>query len=134
MRGIIPAELTLRGKKVAPLWRCIRPPRNTLLPYWTGTLRWASVNKTMTKKIPKVNMARRSSPAPSSLCNRAWPIMVGNPATIPPKMIRDIPFHSPRSVISSPSHTLYIVPATIEKITAMVVWVSPKLMLGRTPD
>ena len=42
--GIMPAELTRKGRKVAPLDLCIRPPRNTLRPYWTGTRRWASVN------------------------------------------------------------------------------------------
>ena len=47
MRGIMPAELTRRGRKVEPVCLCMRPPRKTLRPYWTGTRRWASVKRTM---------------------------------------------------------------------------------------
>ena len=48
------------------------------------------------------------------------PMMPGSPATMPPKMISEIPLPMPSSEISSPSQTRNIVPATIETIVATV--------------
>ena len=62
-----------------------------------------------------------------------WPMSVGKPATIPPKMIRDMPLPRPFSVINSPSQTRNIVPATIEINIAAVPRLSPKSTPGRTP-
>ena len=48
------------------------------------------------------------------------PSSVGMPATMPPKMISEMPLPMPFSVISSPSQTRNIVPAIIEMIAANV--------------
>ena len=52
----------------------------------------------------------------SKICGRS----VGTPATMPPKMISEMPLPIPFSVISSPSQTRNIVPATIEITAASV--------------
>ena len=57
------------------------------------------------------------APAPES---PARPTIPGSPATIPLKMISEMPLPMPSSEISSPSQTRNIVPATIEVIVAIV--------------
>ena len=47
------------------------------------------------------------------------PIALGKPATIPAKIINDIPFPIPLSVICSPNHIKNIVPAT--KVETVVI-------------
>ena len=128
------AELTRNGKKVEPLCRCIFPPRNTLRPYCTGTLRCASVNSTMKYMIPKPKTASSSRPPVWSLIRNPRPMTEGRFATMPPNMISDMPFPSPRSVISSPSHTRNMVPATMEMTMVSVCRFSPKSTVGSTPD
>ena len=134
MSGIIPALLTRSGRNVEPDCLCIWPPLYMLRPYCTGMRRCASLNSTITYMTPNANSARSSRPAPGLFSSNPCPTMVGNPATMPPKMISDMPFPSPRSDISSPSHTRNIVPATMDISIANVPMFSPKSTPGRTPD
>ena len=91
IKGIIPAELTLKGRCVAPDWRYILPWRNTLLPYCTGTLRCASLKITMMKINAMEKSINTSNPPVLSLAIKPWPNKPGSVATIPPKIIREIP-------------------------------------------
>ena len=50
---------------------------------------------------------------------------VGMPATMPPKMMSEMPLPMPFSVISSPSQTRNIVPAVMEATAAKVGRASP---------
>src|ERR1700746_3147952 len=52
--------------------------------------------------------------APVLPCSSVCPIARGSPAAMPLKMMSEIPFPSPRSVICSPSHIRNIVPVTSE--------------------
>ena len=63
----------------------------------------ASTSRMTTKAIENEPVRASSSVPPM-----AW----GNPATMPAKMISEIPLPMPRSVICSPSHIRNIVPAT----------------------
>ena len=49
-------------------------------------------------------------------------------------MISEMPLPSPRSVMSSPSHTRNIVPATMDATMAKVWMFRPKSTPGSTPD
>ena len=134
MSGIMPALLTLSGRNVEPDCLCIWPPLYMLRPYCTGMRLCASLNSTITNMIPKANSPSSNSPPAALFSSRPWPTMVGKPATMPPNMINEIPLPSPRSDMSSPSHTRNIVPATMDISIAAVPMFRPKSTPGRTPD
>ncbi len=121
MSGIIPAELTRSGMWVCPDWRYMRPPRNRLRAYCTGTRRCASWKKTMsaTSTTPR---GSRAMPMPASPAEELTMLgsNVGMPATMPPKMMREMPLPMPFSVMSSPSQTRNMVPAVMETTAANV--------------
>ena len=55
--------------------------------------------------------------APVRACSRVWPMMVGKRATMPAKMISEMPLPTPRLVICSPIHISSMVPP-VSVITA----------------
>ena len=70
--------------------------------------------KTMKPTSATVNTAKKTISsgltAPVRACSRVWPMREGNGATIPAKMIREMPLPTPRAVICSPSHIRNRVP------------------------
>ena len=50
--------------------------------------------------------------APVRLSSRVWTIVAGRLATMPAKMISEMPLPTPREVICSPSHIRNMVPPT----------------------
>ena len=120
--GIMPALLTRSGMWVWPCWRYIRPPRMVERAYCTGMRRCASWKSTISAITASVITASRKMPpviaaVPESVLR---PTIPGSPATMPPKMISEMPLPMPCSEISSPSQTRNIVPAIIEMIVATV--------------
>ena len=92
------------------------------LAYCTGRRRCASWKSTISATTARVmsassRIALSVAPVPDS---PARPTMPGNPATMPLKMMSEMPLPIPSSEISSPSHTRNIVPATIEVMVATV--------------
>ena len=65
---------------------------------------------------------RAKNPIPNTLSRSRNPCAsnLGNPATIPAKIINEIPLPIPRSVIISPSQTKNMVPAAMENKAATV--------------
>ena len=110
--GITPAELILSG-------RCVVSPPNILLPVWrlgycTGTRRWARSTKTM-KAMTMTDMTSRkmikaADSAPVRPSSRVLTNANGRLATMPEKMISEMPLPTPRWVICSPSHIRNMVP------------------------
>ena len=110
--GMTPETLSFSG-------RCEDSPPNILLPtcrlgYCTSSRRCARSMKTMPvtsaamKAAPPMIMSGRSRRcAPTS---NAWPIYCGKRATMPAKMISEMPLPTPRLVICSPIHISRIVP------------------------
>ena len=134
--GIIPALLTRSGRKVEPglslhLSAAIDAPA-VLHRHAPLSL----VEQHDHEYYPESEDAHSSQQTSRiwSLSSRPWPTTVGKFATIPPKIISEIPLPRPRSEINSPSQTRNIVPATIESSMAIVPMLSPKSTPGRTPD
>ena len=112
--GMTPEVLSLSG-------RCEVSPWNILLPtwrfgYWISSRRWARSKKTITAIT---TTARRKRPrsamvgsAPVWLSSRVWTMVAGRLATMPAKMISEMPLPTPRAVICSPSHIRNMVPPT----------------------
>ena len=69
----------------------------------TAVTRTTATSKKKTSGIEK---------APVLVSSRVFPNALGSPATIPAKIIIDIPLPMPRSVICSPNQTKNIVPLT----------------------
>ncbi len=93
--------------RVAETWR---------FGYWISTLRCARSTKTMpaitTNAITRKPTMTKAGSAPVLPSSRVWANAAGMPATMPAKMIREMPLPMPRWVICSPSHIRNIVPPT----------------------
>ena len=112
--GITPEVLIFSGM-------CELSPPNMRLPtcrlgYCTTTRRWARSTKTM-----KATTATASTISPTMNSEDSAPVRpsssvpasaAGKLATMPAKMIREMPLPTPRAVICSPSHIRNIVPPT----------------------
>ena len=76
--------------------------------------RWPFSTNTTTKVTPrttaKMTSATKTDIAPVRTSSSVPPIAAGSPATMPPKMIIEMPLPMPRSVICSPSHMMKAVP------------------------
>ena len=114
MGGMTPAVLTFRG-------RCEASPPYIRLPvwrfgYWTTMRRWARSTKTMKKITPTAIASRKTintvDSAPVRPNSRVLARAVGRLATMPEKMISEIPLPTPRAVICSPNHIRNRVPPT----------------------
>ena len=109
--GIMPAEFTLSGIWLCPDCRYILPARKTLFAYCTGIFRTASCIQTIDATSAIATAVSSSNPnRPMDELN-TWFSRPGMPATMPPKMMIEMPLPIPFSVISSPSQTRNIEPA-----------------------
>ena len=117
--GITLAAFTFKGI----YWRappyCLFPM--ILFAYWTGTLRVPWTNKiapAITNKRNNISIKNITRPPVFSLVREinSWNKECGSRAIIPIKMIKEMPFPIPLSVMRSPSHKMNILPAA--KITA----------------
>ncbi len=119
--GITPATFSFNG-------RCELSPPNIWLPiwrfgYWIKMRRCERSTKTM-KPMTMTDMTSRKTikiadKAPVRPSSRVPAKADGKFATIPAKMISEIPLPTPRAVICSPSHIRKIVPPT-SVITAVM--------------
>ena len=79
--------------------------------------RWArstNTQKAVTASTTTIRtIAKRPLISPVLICSTVRPIAPGNPATMPPRMIIEMPLPTPRSVICSPSHIRNIVPVVM---------------------
>ncbi len=110
--GITPEVLSLSG-------RCEDWPSNMRLPtwrlgYWISSRRWARSMKTM-KVITATTMTmtariRPVDKAPWRPSSSVPAIASGRRATMPARMISEMPLPMPREVICSPSHIRNMVP------------------------
>ena len=112
--GITPGTLIFIGRKD---WS---PPK-TLLPcwrfgYWTTILRTERSMKTIkamtAMAIRNTPMIRNADSAPVRPSSSVPAIAEGTSATMPEKMISEMPLPTPRLVICSPSHIRNSVPPT----------------------
>ena len=115
------AVLTLSGKcEVMPPY-ILRP--TTRLAYWTGMRRCPRSTKiiapTTNTLNTKINNATSGPNSPSRINCRVVVTADGRRATMPAKMIKEIPFPMPRSVICSPNHMINAVPE-VKVITVMM--------------
>jgi hypothetical protein len=113
MGGITPDVLILSGRCVlCPPY--IRLP-TTRLAYCTGIRLCPCSTKIMKPTTATMRTRRITRPkifiSPVETSLKVFMIAAGIRATIPAKMIREIPFPMPRSVICSPSHIIKAVPA-----------------------
>ena len=110
MTGMMPAWLTLSGMYVEEPPNIRRPTMR--LAYCTGMRRWACSMKitaaTITRPI-STTMVNVVQP----FCSLMSHMAPGNVATTCVKIRIDMPLPMPRSVMSSPSHMMTAVPATI---------------------
>ena len=112
--GITPEVLILSG-------RCEASPPYMRLPTWrlgycTTIRRCAVSTKTTTATtatMPIANaMMNSADSAPVRPSSRVWTSALGSAATMPAKMISEVPLPTPRAVICSPSHISSSVPPT----------------------
>ena len=112
--GMTPAELSFSG-------RCEESPWNIRLPtcrfgYWISRRRWARSMNTMAATTNSISASSRSSRPTDSEPVRASSnrptSAAGKPATMPAKMMSEMPLPTPRCVICSPSHIRNSVPPT----------------------
>ena len=110
-----PAVLSLSGK-------CELSPPNMRWPtcrlgYCTTIRRWARSIKTMNAITPKImtssKMMNAADKAPVRPSSSVLARAVGRLATMPEKMISEMPLPMPRAVICSPNHISKIVPPEI---------------------
>ncbi len=110
--GITPETLSLSG-------RCEDSPPNMRWPtwrlgYWTKRRRWARSMNTMNPTKAQAKTARAmttSGPIEPVLApSKTVPMACGKRATIPAKMISEMPLPTPLLVICSPIHINRIVP------------------------
>ena len=125
MTGITPPTFTFRGRWVDCPPMTLRP--TTRLAYCTGIRLCALSTNTMNPTTTTMMDSRSMTNSGDHCCctsrvKISWPAL-GKPLTIPAKMIRDIPFPMPLSVILSPSHMMNAVP---------VVWVS--MVMNTNPN
>ena len=117
MTGMTPAWLTLIGMYVVVPPNIRRP--TIRLAYCTGIRRWACSTK-MTPAIttrPRAITSRKTTqPLEPGRATRRLHSADGKVAAIWVKIITDMPLPTPRSVISSPSHMMTLVPAVIVRI------------------
>ena len=128
MIGITLAAFTFKGI----YWRA---PPYCLLPiilfaYCTGTLRVPCTNKiapAITSKRNSISNKNITRPPVFSLVleTNSWNKECGRRAIIPTKMINDIPFPTPLSVILSPSHKINILPAAKMIVDEIVNQIPP---------
>ena len=112
--GMTPAVLSFSG-------RCEVSPWNMRLPtwrfgYWISSRRCARSKNTIRPMTATANtMMARMMPvemAPVRPSSSVWLMAPGSPATMPEKMISEMPLPMPRAVICSPSHIRNMVPPT----------------------
>ena len=110
--GITPDVLSLSG-------RCEDWPSNMRLPtwrlgYWISSRRWArSMNTMKAITATAITITGRMTPvdsAPWRPSSSVPAIAEGNCATMPDRMISEMPLPMPREVICSPSHIRNMVP------------------------
>ena len=110
--GMTPAVLSLSGRWedsppiiLLPRWR---------LGYWIRIRRCArSTNTTsamVATAITRMPMIRPVGSAPVRPISKVPARAIGSSATMPAKMISEMPFPTPRAVICSPSHIRNMVP------------------------
>jgi len=113
MGGMTPDVLILRGRCVVCPPYIFRP--TILLAYCTGIRRCPVSMKTMAPTTAIMNRARKITArmpiSPVDMSRKVLKTPSGPRQTIPAKMISEIPFPIPRSVICSPSHMMKAVPA-----------------------
>ena len=132
MIGITPAVLTFKGI----YWRappyCLLP--TTRLAYCTGILRvpcTKSIDAAITRSRNTISARNMTRPPEvvavriTNSCTRDC----GRRAIIPTKMINDIPFPMPLSVIRSPNHMINILPA----VRIIVDEIVNKISVGNAP-
>ncbi len=77
--------------------------------------------KTMKATRPAVKTMKKMTSSglvePVRACSKVWPMICGNRATMPAKMISEMPLPTPRLVICSPIHIKSMVPP-VKVITA----------------
>src|SRR6185312_7173311 len=114
MIGMTPGWLTLIGIYVEEPPYIRRPTMR--LAYCTGTRRWPCSMKTTrpTSTMPTAMTPKKTTQPPPSeedcLMDHSW---VGSCEAIEVNISRDMPLPTPRSVISSPSHMMIEVAATM---------------------
>ena len=101
--------------------RCDASPWNILLPtcrlgYCTSSRLCARSKNTIAATTPSAS-ARKNTRTPGEIepvrdSSKSCTSAPGRPATMPAKMISDVPLPTPRCVICSPSHIRKIVPPT----------------------
>ncbi len=130
MMGIIPAWFTRIGRKDCSAFAPLRRPA-----YVTGMRRWPSVNRTTTRVRINVirriatNGSRRSGSLEASF--KVGPAILGTAARMLARIMIEIPFPIPFSVIISPSHMSTTVPAdTINMIGRITVGSVMSEMIG----
>ena len=102
----------------------VHAARRTRFAWWTGMRRWPSlirtmptiVSRPMSDEHDRADDIARDRVAGDELTSTA----LGNDATMPPKMMIEMPLPMPNSVISSPIQTSSIVPAVIVSRIARV--------------
>jgi len=113
MGGITPAVLNFNGRCVLCPPYILRP--TILFAYWTGIRLCPLSTKTIapTTQIIRatINAMKKAVSSPVLINLNVFPTADGNPDIIPEKIIREIPFPIPFSVICSPSHMRKDVPA-----------------------
>ena len=128
MIGITLAAFTFKGM----YWRT---PPYCLLPwmrfaYCTGirrvpcTSRIAKANTRIKITISTMNTIK-PPPASFKRLENSWMIALGKRAMIPIKMMKEIPFPTPRSVMRSPNHITNIEPAQSRIVEDMVNQLNP---------
>ena len=112
MIGMTPPVFTRRGRYVFWPPKTLRP--TTRLAYWTGMRRCARSTKTMAATTAAMKTRRKIAVNRLMEPRRIWSIefrtAVGRFATMPAKMMSEMPLPTPRSVICSPSHMTNAVP------------------------
>ena len=110
--GITPAVFTFKGRWVLCPPYTFRP--TTLLAYWTGIRLWdrsiKQINPITATIITKRNITRARCISPVRIRLNVSIMAEGILATMPAKIIREIPLPTPLSVICSPSHIRNTVP------------------------
>ena len=112
--GITPAVLSLRG--MCELSPCVIRLPCCRFGYWMMIRRCARSMKTTNTTTPTaISMNMMIMTAESEPCrpiSNSWPTAAGPVATMPAKMMSEMPLPTPRAVTCSPSHIRKIVPPT----------------------
>ena len=113
--GMTPEELSFSGRCEASPWNMRLP--TCRLGYWTSSRRWARSMNTMAATDGQHQREQRDQQRPGDGARAATAragrrCALGRPATMPAKMMSEMPLPTPRAVICSPSHIRNMVPPT----------------------